>query len=110
MYINDRKNRQKEGYKMKALFNSKESELDALEEIEILEEVILKDDEFENFIHNLLGDYDFIKKHTDKLVRGLNKTTCLLVKSEVKRGFGVLICSEGFSYARYTCVLPFVNE
>lgn len=47
---------------MKALFNSKETELEALEEIEILEEVILKDDEFEHFIHNLLGDYDFIKE------------------------------------------------
>lgn len=95
---------------MKAIFSCKNSELDALEEIEILEEVILKDDEFEHFIHNLLDKYDFIKKHTDKLVRSWNKTTCLLVKSEVKRGFGVLVCSEGFSYAGYTCILPFINE
>ncbi|MDE7264045.1 MAG: hypothetical protein K2N64_05240 [Anaeroplasmataceae bacterium] len=95
---------------MKVILNSKKSELKPLEEIEILKEVILKDDEFEHFIHNLLGNYDFIKEHTDKLVRGLDKTTCLLVKSDVKRGFGVLVCSEGFRYARYTCILPFISE
>lgn len=88
-----------------AAWRRKESELDA-SECKIEAVVELSDMQFRSFKHHMLEDYDFIREHVDLMYRdrkGLDH--CLLVLGEGHEE-GILVDSQGSSYARYSSLLP----
>lgn len=68
--------------------------------------VELPADWFDHFSQNLLNDYDFILENTDCMYQDQNGVShCLLV---LGKGLddGILVESEGSSYARYSAFVP----
>lgn len=68
--------------------------------------VELSADWFDHFSQNLLNDYDFILENTDCMYQDQNGVShCLLV---LGKGLddGILVESEGSSYARYSAFVP----
>ena len=63
-------------------------------------------DWFDHFSENLLNDYDFILENTDCMYEDTDGVShCLLVLGK-GRDYGILVESEGSSYARYSAFLP----
>ncbi len=61
---------------------------------------------FEHFSENLMNDYDFIIENSDCMYQDRNGVShCLLVLGE-GRDDGILVESEGSSYARYSAFVP----
>jgi hypothetical protein len=73
----------------------------------IIEEIVeIEPAEYEKFTNNLLEDYDFIDEHKNVMyVDGEKVWHCVLVKAKGRRD-GILVESEGASYARYTAYYP----
>ena len=68
--------------------------------------VKLSEDGFNTFRNRLLADYDFIAEHRDYMYQDRNGVShCLLVLGEGQTD-GVLVESEGSTYARYSALLP----
>lgn len=69
----------------------------------LIEEIIeLEPSEFGNFAENLLDDYDFIAKRTDKMFVDSDRVWhCILIKAKDSKD-GILVESEGYDYARYS--------
>ena len=88
-----------------AAWRRKEAELEAAEcKIEAVVE--LDNYQFVSFKRHMLDDYDFIREHVDLMYRdrkGLDH--CLLVLGEGHEE-GILVDSQGSSYARYSSLLP----
>jgi hypothetical protein len=81
-------------------------ELIPQDEIVIEKIVTIKPRLFNKFIDEPLDDYDFIEEHKDLMwcdVKDLNH--CIFVTSN-EHDFGILVQSEGYSYARFTAYLP----
>lgn len=75
-------------------------------ECEIEKVVELTREEFHNFKNNLLSNYDFIKENNDSMyVDRWGITHCLLVLGDDYEE-GILVDSQGSSYARYSALLP----
>lgn len=72
----------------------------------VIEKVIeLTEAEFARFISSPLSNYDFIADNIDLMYFDGNETYhCILVKAN-GYDYGILIESEGFSYARYTAYI-----
>lgn len=61
---------------------------------------------FEHFSENLLNDYDFILENTDCMYQNKNGVShCLLILGEGQDD-GILVESEGSTYARYSAFVP----
>lgn len=72
--------------------------------------VELSADAYAHFCRNLLADYDFIKDNVDTMYQDEDGVShCLLVLGEGQED-GVLVESEGSSYARYSAVLPCARQ
>jgi hypothetical protein len=73
----------------------------------VIEKIIeLASGEYDVFSKNMLNDYDFIKDNIDLMYcDGQGVYHCLLVMGQDRRD-GILIESEGSSYARYSSFLP----
>lgn len=72
----------------------------------IIEDIIrLNEIEYRRFSNHLLNDYDFISVHSDMMRQDDKGWHCLLVLGE-NQDDGVLVESEGASYARYSALLP----
>lgn len=67
--------------------------------------VVLPDDQYEQFTKNMLREYDFIRQHQNEMYQEGDVVHCILVKGQNSQD-GVLVNSEGGSYARYTAYLP----
>lgn len=81
-------------------------ELVPQDEFVIEKEVIIDPMLFERFINQPLDEYDFIKENEKLMYCGLTGIFhCIFVTSE-DHDFGILVDSEGYSYARYTAYLP----
>jgi hypothetical protein len=96
---------------MKVNFISKTNhdELIPQDEFVIEKEIILEETEFNKFIHNPLGYYDFIKGNTNLMYCDTDGVYhCIYITSN-EHDFGILIESEGYHYARYTAYLPKSN-
>ena len=66
----------------------------------------LSREEFHHFKNNLLDDYDFISENSDLMhVDKTGTTHCILVIGD-DYDEGILVNSEGSSYARYSALLP----
>lgn len=86
-------------------FRRKDSEIETSPCV-IEKTVKLSADCFDHFSRNLLNDYDFILENIDHMYQdndGVNH--CLLVLCEEKDD-GIIVESEGSSYARYSAYLP----
>ena len=93
---------------MRAVFFRKESEIEANEFC--VEKVIkLPAHEYEAFTQHLIHDYDFIRDNVDLMCEKDGVWHCLLVTGEGMED-GVLVESEGSSYARYSAFVPCVKE
>ena len=93
---------------MRAVFLRKEPEIDASEFC--VEKVItLPAKEYESFTRHLMHDYDFIRDNVDLMCEKDGVWHCLLVTGEGMVE-GVLVESEGSSYARYAAFVPSVKE
>lgn len=93
----------------KIRFNSKDPAPDVkpfrLRAVEILEQ-----DQWLVFSNRLLDDYDFIDKHSDALCVGSDGVTNALLVLNKQTEEGILVNSEGSSYARYSAYLPFAGH
>ncbi len=88
----------------RAVFHRKEPCLET-QECEIEKVITLSDVEFDQFQQMLLNDYDFLRDNA-KLMRVENGVThCLLVVGTNSED-GILVNSEGSSYARYAAYFP----
>lgn len=88
-----------------AQFRRKEPVLQQ-DECEIDKVVELSRDEFHSFKNNLLDDYDFISENKDFMyIDKMGTIHCLLVLGD-DYDEGILVNSEGSSYARYSALLP----
>lgn len=66
--------------------------------------------QFDHFSQNLLNDYDFILENIDNMYQDNNGVNhCLLVLGE-ERNDGILVESEGSSYARYSAYIPYARK
>jgi hypothetical protein len=84
-------------------------ELIPQDEFVIEKEVILSKRDFDEFIGNPLGDYDFIKDNKNVMYCDTNGVYhCIYVTSN-EHDFGILVESEGYHYARYAAYLPKTN-
>lgn len=82
------------------------NELIPQDEFVIEKEVIIDKDLFECFIKDPLNDYDFIKENLELMFCDKDEVYhCIFVTSE-SHDYGILVESEGYSYARYTAYLP----
>ena len=92
--------------KLRAVFQRKESDYDAVENCEVSRVVELPNGQFDYFIGHLLDDQDFLIElrsemgYTEDGVRH-----CLLVLPEGGDD-GVLVDAQGSSYARYSAFIP----
>jgi len=93
---------------MKALFMRKESEIEAQEAV-VEKVIVLPKEEYIHFTENLMDDYDFLKENANVMYEENDVWHCLLVTGEGVSE-GVLVESEGASYARYAAFVPVVNE
>ena len=91
--------------KTKAIFHRKVNDFEAKNCV--IEKVIsLSTHEFDAFSKNMLADYDFIKDNIDlQYCDNYGVFHCLLVVGEDRKE-GILVESEGSSYARYSAFLP----
>jgi len=91
--------------KTKAIFERKTVDLQHRDCV--IEKIIkLNSREYDTFSKNMLADYDFIKDNIYLMYVDQEGTYhCLLVVGE-DRPDGILVESEGSSYARYAAFLP----
>ena len=88
----------------RAIFRRKEPCFEP-SECEIERVIQLTDSEFAMFQQALLADYDFLHENADLMRVENGVTHCLLVVGETFED-GILVNSEGSSYARYAAYFP----
>ena len=67
--------------------------------------VCLSDSEFKYFSNHLLCDHEFLDIYKDKMGHDETSCHCILVLGESSDD-GILVNSEGYSYARYAALMP----
>ncbi len=70
----------------------------------------LDNDQWQRFTNNMLDDYDFIDKHSQRLCVGSDEVVNALLVVNKQGEDGVLVNSEGSAYARYSAYLPFAGH
>lgn len=68
--------------------------------IEKLVELPLK--QFNKFIDNMLGDYNFIKEHKDLMYTDNNNVWHAIIVTAKEIDYGILVQADGSSYAKYS--------
>jgi len=88
-------------FKRKAL----KAEIIPQDDFKILKEVVLTETDFNKFLNNMLDDFDFIDEHKELMYVDENGVyNCIFVTSE-NADYGILVESEGYSYARYSAYI-----
>ena len=88
----------------KARFERKENTPD-VSEADIVGVTELSREQYSRFYGQMLNDYDFIADYANETYDDGERKHCLLVLCEGDDD-GILICSEGSAYARYSSYLP----
>lgn len=88
----------------KARFERKENTPD-VSEADIVGVTELSREQYSRFYGQMLNDYDFIADYANETYDDGERKHCLLVLCEGDDD-GILICSEGSAYARYSAYLP----
>lgn len=90
----------------KAKFDRKASDIGNVDAFVVEAVHTLSGEEFEVFSDRLLESYDFIAERKEDLaIDELGRCRCLLILDEGGDD-GILVCSEGFDYPRYTSYYP----
>ena len=92
---------------MRAVFSRKEPKIEA-KEFCVEKVIMLPAGEYESFTNHLMHRYDFIRENVDFMYEKDGVRHCLLVTGEGMEE-GVLVESEGSSYARYFAFVPSVS-
>lgn len=71
------------------------------EKYRVVASVELSDNKFEHFKDTMLNDHDFIAEHSDKLFLDEDNVWRVLEVTSKEADHSVLVCSEGYYYARY---------
>ena len=71
--------------------------------IEKVIEIELK--QFNEFLDDMLGDYDFIEANKDLMYVDSNHIWHAVLVTAKEVDFGILVQSEGYAYARYSAYL-----
>lgn len=83
-------------------------ELIPQDEFVIDKAVEIEPDSFTRFIHKPLNGYDFTKENEEMMfVDEKEARNCILAKAK-GHDYGILVNSEGSSYARYASVVPLI--
>ena len=93
---------------MRAVFFRKEPEIEA-NEFCVEKVIVLPANEYESFTKHLMHKHDFIRENVDLMCEKDGVWHCLLITGEGMED-GVLVESEGSSYARYAAFVPSVKE
>ena len=88
----------------KARFERKENTPD-VSEADIVGVTELSREQYSRFYGQMLNDYDFIADYANETYDDGEREHCLLVPGEGEDD-GILVCSEGSFYARYSAYLP----
>lgn len=78
-------------------------------DIEIIDNITLEDTEFDRFITYPLENYDFLEAYKETSYKDENVARCIAVYPKTKRGYFILVCTEGYSYARYAVTVPVIG-
>lgn len=73
---------------------------------EIIKTIELSHQDFESFRNNLLSDYSFIKENAAEMGVGTDGAYYVIMVLDKDSDDGILVESEGSSYARYSAFLP----
>lgn len=92
---------------MRAVFSRKEPKIEA-KEFCVEKVIMLPAGEYESFTNHLMHKHDFIRENVDFMYEKDGVRHCLLVTGEGMEE-GVLVESEGSSYARYFAFVPSVS-
>lgn len=92
---------------MRAVFSRKEPKIEA-KEFCVEKVIMLPAGEYESFTNHLMHRHDFIRENVDFMYEKDGVRHCLLVTGEGMEE-GVLVESEGSSYARYFAFVPSVS-
>ena len=92
---------------MRAVFSRKELKIEA-KEFCVEKVIMLPAGEYESFTNHLMHKHDFIRENVDFMYEKDGVRHCLLVTGEGMEE-GVLVESEGSSYARYFAFVPSVS-
>ena len=92
----------------KARFERKENAID-VQPFRVVALETINEIQWQRFSQNLLDDYDIIAGHAKDLHVGSDGVTNALLVLNEETGEGILVNSEGFSYARYSAYLPFAK-
>lgn len=95
------------GLQMRADFRRKEPRV-AAKKCVIEKTIVLSAEEYDHFTNHLLHDHDFIEQNRELMGEWDGAWHCLLVTGEGVEE-GVLVQSEGTSYARYSALVPSVS-
>ena len=71
--------------------------------IEKVVEIPIK--QFNKFLDDMLGDYKFIEEHKDLMYIDDNNVWHSILVTAKEVDFGILVQSEGYSYARYSAYI-----
>lgn len=73
--------------------------------------VTLSEQEFRNFQHNLLSDYDFLREFNREYAGAYTEGVRpgLIVLGEGSDD-GIFVCTEGYDYARYSAYVPYARQ
>ena len=93
----------------KIRFERKANKLD-VQDFRICAVEFLDNDQWQRFTNNMLDDYDFIAKHSQRLCVGSDEVTNALLIVNKQGEDGILVNSEGSAYARYSAYLPFAGH
>lgn len=91
--------------KINAIFHRKENDFKSEQSV-VEKTITLPDEEFIQFRHNMIDDYEFIKENEDLMFTDSNNVHhCLLILGETFDD-GYLALAEGYGYARYSSFIP----
>ena len=85
------------------------SELIPSYDIDIIAKIKLEDNEFNDFVEHPLKDYEFLKPYKDDSYKDDKEAHCVAVYPTTNRGYFILVCTEGYEYARYAVTVPFIG-
>lgn len=72
----------------------------------VVEKVVeLTQRQFNKFLDDMLGDYDFIKAHKDLMYTDNNNIWHAILVTTKELDYGILVQTDGSSYARYSAFI-----
>lgn len=72
----------------------------------VIEKIVeISQRQFNKFLDDMLGDYDFIKAHNDLMYTDSNNVWHAILVTVKELDYGILVQADGSSYARYSAFI-----